>query len=469
MRNFIFLAAIVFCGLPTFGQVDIHINGFYGRIIQLTELSDGLTKSFNVLGSDTIGNDGMASFNYEVQTPKYYEIRVDNRSITVLLEPEIAYAIEIEAPKYQQIAKAPLQIIGIDASGEKQDFLHEKWNDYQQDFSLFITNNPALSSDSNKIFLVDSLSTFLFQRYRQEIIDYTWFARSISCQIGMLEKDVLARSSMLDSCVLSHFSISDPIYLEAFELSSQKQVNQWLFKHHNSFKSITNSDSLLDSLSNWLNQDSIFIGYPMHQELIITRLAYNNSLPGFTLVNRLKLIKQLGYATQNPEIELVCKRAYEQLSKLIINTKAPGFTILDNRNRKVSLNQFTGKFVYLQFWSEKNTASILDLKLIDKIRKTYRKNIFFLSVHVGNSETELEEYLQKHGINWPVYHISEDDPIIYEYSVQTTPMYYLIDPSGYLLRSPAERPSRLYPLFDAINGSEVSGVKSYEIIRTYDD
>ena len=469
MRNLLLLIIIPFISVSTFGQIDIHINGFYERVIQLTELNNALTKSFNVLASDTISSNGIASFDYNIQTPKYYEIRVDNRSTSILLEPGVAYAIEIEAPKYQQIAKAPIQVIGISASGERQLFLHEEWSKYQQDLATFIADNPTLSSDSSKSHLVDSLSTSLLQRYNQAIIDYPWFNRSIKCQLGMLKKNALTYSDLLDSCALSQFAISDPIYLEAFRLSSQKQVNQWLFKHHNELRSLASSDELLDSIFIWLDLDSVLVDFHLHQELIIASLAYEKSLPGLTLTNRLKLLKKLGYNTNNPQIESLCKDAYEQLSKLIPNTKAPELVVFDQRGNEVSLSQFAGKFIYLQFWNEKNTASILDLKLIDRIRKTYKKNIFFLSIHIGEDEIVLEEYLNKHDINWPVYHISEDDPIVIEYNVETTPMYYLIDPNGYLLRAPAERPNRLYPLFDAINDSQVSSIKSYEIIRTYDD
>ncbi len=451
------------------GQIDIHINGFYGRKIELTELTDALTKSYQTLVADTIDFEGMVTLNPTIQTAKEYQLRVDNKTLPLLLEPNVAYAIELAVPKYIQVKQAPLTITQIDASGKNQIYLHEEWSNFEEDLASFITKEEAIATDTLRTYKIDSVSISLKNKFAVTAIQYPWFKQSMDIELAMLKKDVLKKNSGLDSCVTGLFYLNSPRYLEALLLYYQKSIGKWLFDRHGQFQTIADSKNAIDSLKSWLNKDSIAISFPEHQELILAKLAYDKKLPEFSLSNRLAILKQIGFSTENPNMELLCKNAYEDLSQLIPNSLAPDIELFDKNGRSIQLSELRGRFVYLQFWSKDNTASVLDVKLLAGIQKTYRKNIQFVSIHIGDDYDTFEEYMKSHGVSWPVHHISKDDPILNTYRIEATPTYYLIDPSGYLLRSPAERPNRLYPLFDAINDSEVSGVKSYEIIRTYDD
>jgi thiol-disulfide isomerase/thioredoxin len=463
---FLFLFSISFVGI---GQIDIHINGFEGRKIELTELTDALTESYQTLAIDTVDFEGMATLPPVIQTAKEYQLRVDSRVLTLLLEPDVAYAIELTVPKYIQVKQAPIAIEQIDASGKNQIYLHEEWFAFEEDLASFITKEEAIATDTLRTYKVDSITTALNKKFEAPAIQYPWFKQSMDLELAMLKKDVLKKNSGLDSCVTGLFYLNSPRYLEALLLYYQKDIGKWLFDRHGQFQSIANSRNAIDSLMLWLNNDSIAISFPEHQELILAKLTYDKKLPKFSLANRLALLKQIGFSTENPNMELLCKNAYENLSQLIPNSLAPDIELFDKNGRSIQLSDLRGKFVYLQFWSKDNTASILDVKLLAGIQKTYRKNIQFVSIHVGSDSDNFEEYMKSHGVSWPVHHVDKDDPILAIYRIEVTPTYYLIDPNGYLLRSPAERPNRLYPLFDAINDSEVSGVKSYEIIRTYDD
>lgn len=464
--TFLLLSLTSFVG---FGQIDIHINGFYGRRIELTELTDALTKSYQTLAQDTIDYEGMVTLYPEIKTAKEYQLRVDNRELTLHLEPQVAYAIELTAPLHIQVKQAPLTIKQIDASGENQVYFHELWNSFEEDLAKFITTEEAIATDTLRTYKIDSVSTSLRLKYQEFTNKYTWLKHAIAIELAMLRKDVLKKNDGLDSCITGWFYLDSPRYLDALLLFYQKDIGKWIFNRHSQFQKIATNNHAADSLKEWLNQDSIAISFIKHQELIIAKLAYDKKLPNFSLNNRLALLKQIGITSKSQQMELLCKNAYKNLSQLIPNSQAPDIELFDENGRSINLSDLQGRFVYLQFWSKDNTASILDVKLLERIQKTYRKNIQFVSIHIGDNYDSFNEYMKNYGVTWPVYHVYNDDAILATYRIETTPTYYLIDPNGYLLRSPADRPNRLYPLFDAINDSEVSGVKSYEIIRTYDE
>ncbi|SFC75200.1 Thiol-disulfide isomerase or thioredoxin [Parapedobacter composti] len=126
---------------------------------------------------------------------------------------------------------------------------------------------------------------------------------------------------------------------------------------------------------------------------------------------------------------------------------APDFTLKDEQGRAVSLADFKGKVVYIDFWGVYCGPCIYDIQhYVPKIHEFYKdKDVVFINICVDVGETEWKAALKKynlHGINLIAEGWSRH-PVCQAYNVQAIPNYKLINRDGTIANNNPERPSRL--------------------------
>jgi peroxiredoxin len=137
---------------------------------------------------------------------------------------------------------------------------------------------------------------------------------------------------------------------------------------------------------------------------------------------------------QNAAMKERIKSMDVEYGRLKNGNQAPDFTLEDMNGNKVSLSDFKGKWVYLNFWSINNEACIGDfMKYGPVIKEKYKdKNIVFLNICF---EEDAEKWrkkvdeLQIDGVN--VIAKGETSPkICKDYLADLLPRTFLIDKAG---------------------------------------
>ncbi|OQP50282.1 hypothetical protein A4H97_00080 [Niastella yeongjuensis] len=137
---------------------------------------------------------------------------------------------------------------------------------------------------------------------------------------------------------------------------------------------------------------------------------------------------------QNASIKERIKTMDVNFGKIKNGNPAPDFTLEDINGNNVSLSDFKGKWVYLNFWSATNGVCISDFtKYGPVIKEKYKdKNIVFLNIcfeeDANKWKTKVEE-LQIEGVNvlargWNNLKICKD------YQADFVPRTFLIDKAG---------------------------------------
>ncbi len=134
-------------------------------------------------------------------------------------------------------------------------------------------------------------------------------------------------------------------------------------------------------------------------------------------------------ATEDPDV----KYAAELLKP---ETVAPDFKILNNDNAKdVSLSQFRGQFVVVEFWASWCPDCRKDIPEVKKLVENYgQKGVKFIGVSFDTDKAAWQSCIEKNGMNW--LHGSElkkwknGTQIDKDYKVNWIPTYYLICPEG---------------------------------------
>jgi cytochrome c biogenesis protein CcmG/thiol:disulfide interchange protein DsbE len=109
---------------------------------------------------------------------------------------------------------------------------------------------------------------------------------------------------------------------------------------------------------------------------------------------------------------------------------APGFTLMDARRAPITLSDFKGKVVLLDFWATWCAGSKIEMPWFAEFEAKYRSN-GFAAVGVSMDEEGwaiITPYLEAHPVSYPV--VSGDSDTGERYGVASLPVTLLIDRNG---------------------------------------
>ena len=155
----------------------------------------------------------------------------------------------------------------------------------------------------------------------------------------------------------------------------------------------------------------------------------------FKLVNAKTLLAQIHEELGNAE------RAMEYRSKVtpplaLIGKPVPDFSATDLDGKPISLQQYRGKVVLLDFWAVWNGFCVGDILNVKKIYDTYKDRGFeVIGVSLDTDETKLRNYLKENDIPWRQIYSGQERqcPLVKQHNVKSIPARWLIDRDGKLI------------------------------------
>ena len=124
-----------------------------------------------------------------------------------------------------------------------------------------------------------------------------------------------------------------------------------------------------------------------------------------------------------------------------INKPAPDFQVIDIKGEELSLKQYRGQVVLLDFWATWSPPCIAEMPNVKQAYRRYKNRKFqIIGISLDNSIAPLEIYIQGEGIAWRQY-LDNTGKISSLYDVRAIPSTFLIDGAGIVrrvnLRGPA--------------------------------
>ena len=136
--------------------------------------------------------------------------------------------------------------------------------------------------------------------------------------------------------------------------------------------------------------------------------------------------------------------AYEKKQRIAPGQPAPPFTLSDLDGNEVSLSDFKGQYVFLDFWQTLCSRSARELPHLLQLHSDYKEdNIAFVSISIDENKENWINYV-KENKNMGTSLRSEnyfDAKVYRDYQVFGLPTFILIDPEGRIVDPKAPQPS----------------------------
>jgi peroxiredoxin len=139
-------------------------------------------------------------------------------------------------------------------------------------------------------------------------------------------------------------------------------------------------------------------------------------------------------------------RAMQQLARLQPGQPAPAFTLRNQQGQVVSLADFRGKVVYLDFWGTWCGPCMEEMTEFSPAIKAHfaQQDVVFVNISVGDPEDTWQRTLvEKHFLSERSVHLRHptEAPVTAAYLVDSYPTYFLIGRDGRIITRQAPRPS----------------------------
>ncbi|WP_297638701.1 TlpA disulfide reductase family protein [uncultured Clostridium sp.] len=113
--------------------------------------------------------------------------------------------------------------------------------------------------------------------------------------------------------------------------------------------------------------------------------------------------------------------------------QAKEFTLKNLQGEEVSLSQFKGKKVFLNFWATWCPYCRKEMPDIEKLYNKYKgTDIEILTIDIGESKNAVDKFMKTNNYTVPVL-LDTDSKISAEYGARSTPAFALIDKEGNLV------------------------------------
>lgn len=112
-----------------------------------------------------------------------------------------------------------------------------------------------------------------------------------------------------------------------------------------------------------------------------------------------------------------------------VGQEAPLFKLPDLNGNEVSLGQYKGKIVLIDFWATYCEPCRMTMPLLERLQKEYSNDMVLLAVNLGDTIDAVREFIQRNNLNSEIL-LDERGEVGSVYGANQIPIQFLIDKKG---------------------------------------
>ena len=144
----------------------------------------------------------------------------------------------------------------------------------------------------------------------------------------------------------------------------------------------------------------------------------------------------------NPVMQAAFNSLYAQGSSVAKGSKAHGFKYLDINGKEVSLDDFKGRYVYIDIWATWCAPCREEYPHLQMLEKAFQgPNISFVSISTDQDEAKWKQTVKDEKMGGIQLHTGGDEDFLNAFRVKGIPRFILINPEGRIENANMTRPS----------------------------
>jgi thiol-disulfide isomerase/thioredoxin len=110
--------------------------------------------------------------------------------------------------------------------------------------------------------------------------------------------------------------------------------------------------------------------------------------------------------------------------------EATDFTLKDLSGNNVSLSDYRGKVVFLDFWATWCPPCRMSIPEVEQMYEEYKENdnIVMLGINMAEDKNEVEKFIEKNKISYKV--LLGDAKTANQFAIRGIPAFFIIDQNG---------------------------------------
>jgi peroxiredoxin len=112
-----------------------------------------------------------------------------------------------------------------------------------------------------------------------------------------------------------------------------------------------------------------------------------------------------------------------------IGMQAPDFTLTNMNDQEVSLSDYRGQKVFLNFWASWCPPCKKEMPDMQKLHEEYEDEVVILAVNVGESKSTAANFMMENGLKFTVL-LDSNKSTAQNYLVRGIPTSYFLDQNG---------------------------------------
>jgi thiol-disulfide isomerase/thioredoxin len=207
------------------------------------------------------------------------------------------------------------------------------------------------------------------------------------------------------------------------------------------YKTLIDGQESYKRLMKALEADSILRKPQLRELVLIKGLLELYNTPGYNHEKIIGILNMIVVESKFPENRIVADNVLKMLTKLLPGTPAPGFKLLNRINKEVTLAEFKGKPVVLNFWTTYCQPCVTEMDRMKPIYDKFKDEVVFISISADKDFLKSVYFINmKSNFVWNFLHIGSNYNLLKEYDVKSYPLYVLIGKSGNIVKYPADLP-----------------------------
>lgn len=428
------------------GNIENHRN----HKIYLKYDPTYLEKKYKILDSAFVDSNGNFAFNFEVIQPQWAKLVYGNEKIDVLLNPNDNFFIRFKADSLEET---------ISFAGEDSiinEYLYEKTNvrfkfslrHHNKKPTLFINHEDSLKQKKqaylNNYFKdLKNKNTYveLFLKNEIQSIYYDWLNARVIYSTWHRLYDINFKP---DS---SYFSFIKKIDYENDSLlenpSYRSFVMNFMWSKANAIRGKDTTKPLERPRAILKMITDVFEGQTqqlMLTDMLLSSIMGNGIYYKLDRKTRSAFYKEHLVRITNEEYKQFLQAYYLRMSKLVAGTPAPLFTLNDVSGNSVSLEDFIGNVIYLDFWASWCVPCLKEMPNSKKLQEYFEgQPVKFIYISTDKDSIKWQSAIKKNKLEG--IQLLASTKTKQAYNITSIPHYVLIDKQGKIVDYNAERPS----------------------------